>query len=333
MPIPALIGLAGGALNYAASSYMQDRQNEQTRQNMRLASEQSMANVQEQPLRLVHGLKAAGLNPALASQSGFSAPSVASHPGASPSNISPFSLEAVQAFNQSKVADAEARKINAEASGIELENVRRLDEDLTFDANIVQYLKESNNPMAQVLLDSGEIFTKGTFSSLRDFEQFRSALDDADTRRLANEVSRLVSTAQKSSPYYSAALAEMPYRQLNSLIYSTLKMQEETANLIQERDVNDSRIKEILSHIALMASQTSDVDYNNVVKLWKTRDYQGLVIKGVQAVLGLAGEGAKAYTFGKAAVGKRALGVLKEANPDYGGYKGPFPHPEGYRRY
>ena len=91
--VPALIGLAGGMMNIGASAYMQDRQNEETRRNMKLASNLSMDNVESQPLRLSRGLKNAGLNPALASQSGFSSPSVASHPGSAAPSISPFSVD------------------------------------------------------------------------------------------------------------------------------------------------------------------------------------------------------------------------------------------------
>lgn len=331
--VPALIGLAGGAMNIGASSYLQDKQNEQTRQNMRLASEMSMDNIESQPSRLVRGLKNAGLNPALASQSGFSSPSVSSHPGASAPSVSPFSLEAVQAFNQFKLADAESRKVNAEASAIETRNRRELDEDLTYDANIVAYLQQSNSPYAQALLSTGEMFSKGTFDSIKQFEEFKQALDDADTRKLANEVSRLVATAQKNSPYYSSSLADLPYRQVQQIVYATLKLQEETANLIQERDVNDARIKEIMTNIALMSAGIDEKNFNNVVRLWKTRDYQALIVKSVQAVLGIGGEAAKAYAFGKVAAGSKALKVLNSANQSAPQIKGPFPHPQGYQRY
>lgn len=331
--VPALIGLAAGAMNIGASAYMQDRQNEQTRANMHLASNMSMDNVEAQPIRLVRGLKNAGLNPALASQSGFSSPSVSSHPGAAAPSVSPFSVEAVQAYNQSKLADAEARKVNAEASALETRNRRELDEDLTYDANIVSYLKQSNSPYAKALLSTGEMFSKGTFDSIKQFEDFKTALDEADTKRLANEVSRLVATAQKNSPYYSAALADLPYRQVNQIIYATLKLQQESANLVQERDVNDARIKEIMTNIALMSAGIDEKNFNNVVRLWKTRDYQALIVKGVQEVLGIGGEAAKAYTFGKVAAGSKALKALNAANQSAPQIKGPFPHPQGWQRY
>lgn len=201
----------------------------------------------------VQDMRSAGLNPAFLNGSVLGStpsPSVAassslpsgSAASSSAYQISPVSVDlpgAIQTYSNFILSKAQARKDNAQAKALEIENKRKQREDQVYGSmyssssaidprtgeaieNINQWIQDNPDMLPEYVKLSSE-GSKGTFQAHRDLNQFNKEVSDVRLDLLRNKLSETVANLQISDPQILLAIARMPRETLANIQEITKK--------------------------------------------------------------------------------------------------------------
>lgn len=232
----------------------------------------------------VQDMRSAGLNPAFLNGSVLGStpsPSVAastsipsgSAASSSASQISPVSVDlpgAIQTYSNFMLSKAQARKDNAQAKALEIENKRKQREDQVYASmyssssaldprtgevidNINQWITDNPDMIPDYVKLSSE-GSKGTFQAHRDLNQFNKEVSDVRLDLLRNKLMETATNMQLSDPSVIAAIAQLPKETLANLQAMTKKALED-AEYVKE---NKAYVSSQKAYVDLQKKITED---------------------------------------------------------------------------
>lgn len=258
-----------------ANAFVQDYQNEKNRdfQQHMLNRQQQYQNELNANSALVQrqSLERAGLNPNL--MSGAPPYGTASALGDSSSQQAPqvdpsvFSVLA-QIEQQKPLVEAQARKDNAEAKSLEIENLRKLSEDLTYaNEEAVDAWVESKkkNPDAKMPDVQVVPHNRGWFEALRNRNQYKGEVQSTQIQKVENNLRKLILDGQIADPAVLDSFIKMPLAQKNQLVQLANQAIAETALANQKREESEASTKKISAEEAFIKLQEKIQKDNNLV--------------------------------------------------------------------
>lgn len=309
-------------------SYSHDRemQRDQADYNKQIAKEVNshMARLQREariygPSDLVAGMKMAGLNPALASGDSFASTSsggaagvAAPSSGASRESTSMGKLAldfARYQYSERGLMDAQARKLNADAEGAEIENSNKKDANNAAKQLLNEHLNfwivDKDTPAsvktwAQLLLDSGHLST-GTIDAMSKAFDNLPKLTESQAKEIRNKLETAFSGAQllkfsdmtdPESKAIRESIARLPGEQAKEIQLANEKLRADTSLLMlmastekvkpellkQQTDLVEAQIK----HVGELINSTHN---ENLTQLWADGEYQKAIIGEVNKFL------------------------------------------------
>lgn len=245
---------AFGLVSSIGNAFLQDYQNRKNREFQReMLQEQQIfqrelnsqsAGMQKQ------SLMRAGLSPNLmtgappygsASALGDSSPQQA--PQIDVGGINAFA----QMIQQQPLLEAQARKDNAEAKAIEIDNARKSSEDaMLYNLDILSNIKESENDNESGnVLEIPELkiapFNAGTLKALRDYNLFHGEQSEVEKNVAKNTLEKLVADGMVKDNEVISSLVRLPVPTFNKIFNEVLFVAQQTNTLKSQEDLNISQ--------------------------------------------------------------------------------------------
>lgn len=236
----ALGDIAGGFISYGFDALNRWHEERQQRKMMREQFRLNEESQRRMMSNMAESYKRAGLSTGLLSEGSFS-PAQVSVPSVPEKNTktlgvslteAPAALQ-MQSALESQAADrsvmeAEKNKIDAEAEHQRIINARMRDQDNTLDMNLRIELQDQIDGLRdvgaddladalQTRLDDDRIFTAGSADALGYMQAMASARNDYERQFTANKLANLVTETMFSTPDVVAAMAALPFEQVQSL--------------------------------------------------------------------------------------------------------------------
>ena len=236
----ALGDIAGGFISYGFDALNRWHEERQQRKMMREQFRLNEESQRRMMTNMAESYKRAGLSTGLLSEGSFS-PAQVSVPSVPEKNTktrgvslteAPAALQ-MQSALESQAADrsvmeAEKNKIDAEAEHQRIINARMRDQDNTLDMNLRIELQDQIDGIRdvgaddladalQTRLDDDRIFTAGAADALGYMQDMASARNDYERQFTANKLANLVTETMFNTSDVVAAMAVLPYEQVQSL--------------------------------------------------------------------------------------------------------------------
>ena len=244
MAVASILGsLAAGALQ----TWYQDRLQDENTADAYQRNQQAQRN---SPLNTLSGIRAAGMNPALASGGSFSSPQLNPLP-ISQSQIPNF-MEMARIQQEQKLVDAQAHLLTAQATGINRKNKVELDEDLSFNSGLRGYIEQQSNsdspyaPIYRSVLESNDVFSSGTYSGLDKVLSLIGKNDDSVVRGLASSLQKKVLELQNTNDF-AKILANIPKREQAQAVADLSKVYADIFKLSVDSRVSEETIKKVVA--------------------------------------------------------------------------------------
>lgn len=256
--------LADGFIKYGFDALNRWHEERQQRKMMREQFRLNEESQRRMMANMLESYKRAGLSTGLLSEGSFS-PAQVSVPAVPekhtrPRDVSmldaPAALQ-IQSNLESQaaergVANAEKERIDAEAEHQRIINARERDKDLSLDQNLrielsdqIQGLRDvGDDELADALqtrLDENRIFTAGSADALKYMQDMAAARNDYERQFNANKLANLVCDMMFNTPDVTAAMAVLPYEQVQSLRAEQNEARARIANLYAQIPVYASQ--------------------------------------------------------------------------------------------
>lgn len=294
-----LAALAAGQMQ----TWYQDRLQDENTADAYQRNQQAQRN---SPLNTLSGIRAAGMNPALASGGSFSTPQTNALP-VSQSQIPNF-MEMAKIQQEQKLVDAQANLMNSQAIGNDLANADRLAEQYFLGETARQFMQDEIKsgskyaPAYRAILANSQALSGGSAKALRYWNQFVNEKDAGEAQAIANEFVNEVYRNQKSNGA-AKILATVPHRDLRRFAMDMVKMNAETANLNAGTNLTQSQIKEVAAHTYEMLTSADWQYHKDFAAMWKNEDFSTAAAALFSSAVNAAATGAGLY------VGAKGLGA------------------------
>ena len=271
----ALGDVAGGIISYGFDALNRWHEERQQRKIMREQFRLNEESQRRMMTNMAESYKRAGLSTGLLSEGSFS-PAQVSVPSVPEKSTktrgvslteAPAALQ-LQSALESQAADrsvmeAQKRNIDAETEHQQIVNARERDKDETLDMDIRIEMQDQIDGLRdvgedkladalQARLDDGRIFTTGSAEALGYMQDMATARNDYERQFTANKLANLVTETIFNSPDVVAAMAVLPYEQVQSLR--------------AEQNRARAQIAQLYASIPLMKSEAA-LNAENVEKL------------------------------------------------------------------
>jgi len=258
-----------------ANAFLQDYQNEKNRdfQEHMLDRQQQFQNELNANSALVQrqSLERAGMSPNLIS--GAPPYGTASALGDSSSQQAPqvdpsvFSVLA-QMEQQQPLIDAQAKKTKAEAEGLEIENLRKKSEDMTYEneENVAAWIEaKKKNPDAEMPSLLVVPRNRGWFEAMRNRNLYKGEVQTTEIQKLENSLRKLIIDGQVADPAVLDSFIKMPMAQKNQLVQMANQAVAEAALAGQKKEESEASTKKINAEEAFIKLQEKIQRDNNLV--------------------------------------------------------------------
>ena len=258
-----------------ANAFLQDYQNAKNRdfQEHMLDRQQQYQNELNANSALVQrqSLERAGLNPNL--MTGAPPYGTASALGDSSSQQAPqvdpsaFSVLA-QMKQQEPLVNALARKDNAEAEALEIDNRRKMTEDWTYDNEeaMEAWIKaKKKNPDAQMPSLHVTPRNRGWFEAIRNRNLYKSEVQTTEIQGIENSLRKLIVDGQMADPAVLDSFIKLPMAQKNQLVQLANQAIAEAALAGQKKDESEANTNKINAEAAFIKLQEKIQRDNNLV--------------------------------------------------------------------
>lgn len=264
LAVSSVGSIADGFIKYGFDALNRWHEERQQRKMMREQFRLNEESQRRMMANMAESYKRAGLSTGLLSEGSFS-PAQVSVPSVPekhtrPRDVSmldaPAALQ-IQSNLESQaaergVANAEKERIDAEAEHQRIINARERDKDLTLDQNLrielsdqIQGLRDvGDDDLADALqnrLDENRIFTAGSADALQYMQGMAAARNDYERQFNANKLANLVCDMMFMTPDVTAAMAVLPYEQVQSLRAEQNEARARIANLYAQIPVYSSQ--------------------------------------------------------------------------------------------
>lgn len=308
MAVPAILaGLAAGQLQ----TWYQDRLQDENISNAYQMNQQAQRN---SPLNTLAGIRAAGMNPALASGGSFSAPQTNALP-VSQSQIPNF-MEMAKIQQEQKLVDAQANLLNAQATGVNRKNKIELDEDLSFNSGLRGFLEQQagsdspNAPIYRSVLESNDVFSSGTYSGLDKVLSLIGKNDDSVIRGISASLQKKVLELQNTNDF-AKILADIPRREQARALADLSKVYAEVFKLSTDARVSEETIKQVVAETSKTLVDMNADYHKDFVGMVKNKDYFGAFMSLGYSALNAAASGAPYAIMPSRGISKKASSLLK----------------------
>lgn len=325
--------MAGSAFavagDFIANSALQAQQAQYNKEAQDSAFAQSLEAQSMAPANYAGGLRSAGLPLSLAMHGSFQ-PATSPNPlpvSSHPVNIASSMAALEQAAAQTKLVEAQADNLNADTESKEIENIHKRDEDFSIDANLRGQLEvwanDDSNPQRQaaanLMLDSNELYTKGTAEGIKLWNTVVDSNDRLATDLVVREFERLLKLEMKDNGAL-ASLAKVPNLDVAKLAREIVLLEKDASKVSSETDVNIARLDEIAAHIRELI-ESADLKYSeDLVKQFKNKDKSAVFINLTSKAVNAAAAGA-GFGIGSRAAGKAFKpSAVKPSTPTPAGY-------------
>lgn len=225
-------------------------------------------NALDTPSLNVQGLKKAGLNPALANAGAMTPLATSQAPkGSYPMQVG--ALDLVQA----KLSDSESKNLEADTRLKNIEADRKLDEDLSanaqFRATLEGWLDSDDadkKASAQWLMAQDDVFSVGSLEGSKRAQEWREAYSRTTANAIGHEFARMV-TEEKIKGNVPEVLANLDKWQLSKLGAELAEIQSRTLAIGLGMDVDKANIRKLVAETANIIEDTGLKHYSSFAKL------------------------------------------------------------------
>lgn len=318
-----------GVTNLMLAGKQQKMQKDLMREQFRLnekAQKELMRNMKE-------SYEAAGLNPALLHEGGYSAPQVSGASAPAPS-VSGASMP-VNAVSENSilsgmlteqaadvgVKNAQKNLLDQQAEGVELDNRNKEAANQTVDISIrpiiEQMVREARaagddktaDRLENDLRDGSFEYNQGTIDGLLKFNEYAVSTSERDRKELSDDVENAINERILNTPLVLAAKATMDYAKFSEIEARIHEYSASVSEKLTQAKLNNALIQKLGADIVKLYEDIETENLNNKQKLWNKGRYGdffkavlGDVWDVVQEVApmaiggGIAAKGAKAIT-------------------------------------
>lgn len=340
--------IVGDQINAAVQYYNQKKLNRQaqsdTQENMKLQKQLNLKQQYDSIKQYTGALRAAGLNPALASSSPIQAQGVGFAGGSSgeaamPNNSLPAALEAANALslqtaqkdnleestrniaaNTDKVkAETEKVKVDTKRTSQDVQHVESRDKALSpaLRSELSEMRNKTENPFMRGFLD--DFLEKNTEMDLGTLQAFNDTWFELSQRERDRELDYVAKEMDKkvlSMQYENGAaeaLADMPKATRLQIYRNMALMDSQIAQLDAETSLTEDKRAAIRSSVDKMAQEVQSLLHHDPAAMWHAGDISGLGVmlgyEGIQSLAHGAGFGAGV------AAGSRFAGAVPKFAP------------------
>lgn len=322
--------MVDSAVQYFNQKKLNRQAQNDTQQNMKLQKQLNLEQQFDSLKSYTSALRAAGLNPALASSSPLMAQGVSSAAGnagqaAMPQNTT---AETMQAFNAVRKADSEIANVEAntelqkeETREKKIKNDREVTKDSLVSKSALDALaamrEETDSPFIRGFIEEFENGLSAKDMNLGLLDSFQKVFYDLSQKERDRELDFLVkefdkSVYQKQFENGSAeALADMP-RALRFQVYRNCAlMLAQLGQLNAETSLTEDKRNLIRSNVAKLGQEVQSLLHHDPAAMWHSGDISGLLAMlgydGIKAAANGAGFGVGAALGSR--VGGSAVGA------------------------
>lgn len=323
------VGFVRDMVDTAVQYYNQKKLNRQaqndTQQNMKLQKQLNLEQQFDSLKSYTSALRAAGLNPALASSSPVMAQGVSSAAGNAgqagmPQNTT---AEAMQAFNAVRKADSEIENVEAntalqreETREKKIKNDREATKDSLVSKTALDALsamrEETDSPFIRGFIEEFENGVTDKDMNVGLLDSFQKVFYDLSQKERDRELDFLVKEFDKQVYHKqfengaAEALADMPKATRFQIYRNCALMLAQIGQLNAETSLTEDKRNLIRSNIAKLGQEVQSLLHHDPASMWHSGDISGLLAMlgydGIKAVASGVGFGAGA------AVGSRVGG-------------------------
>lgn len=282
-----------GGVNYLLAEHSFKRQKDLMREEFRLnekAQKDLMRNMRE-------SYEAAGLNPALLHEGGYSAPQVSGASAPTPSVGSPNIpsnaksqadlLGGALAEQASDVSlkQAQAANVAAETEGIKLQNENMQAANDSVDISIRPLLRqiaqqarengddETADRIEMNLNDPAFSYNVGSIEGVKEFNEMLLQNSEVDRKQIADEIESKLNVMMMSSEEIMAAKAAMPYAQFKQVEAHIKQMNAHASELMSQVGLNSVMAQKLGVEIQADLEAIESEILANKHKLWNKGRY------------------------------------------------------------
>lgn len=279
-PVAAAVGLSAASA-LASNMFQQNAQNVAFNQQVGMQaanyrySQKAQLNAAK---NVVEGYKMAGLSPALAAGGNFSPANVPSAPANSVSSH-PVDMAAMfQAVKQAEMLDSEKAVVDAnahlaesKATETDIENGRKMNEDVTFDRYLTQKLEDwkredpSKSALYDELLSESGSFTKGAFAALHDAQDFEAFSREVRQRMSEADLKNLIASHQSEGGIWKV-LASRPVEEVALLMHDRNLKEALAANAVAQSKSEGEKLKLLQGEQKRLESEIKAIDEETRLK-------------------------------------------------------------------
>ena len=319
--------IVGDQINAAVQYYNQKKLNRQaqsdTQENMKLQKQLNLKQQYDSIKQYTGALRAAGLNPALASSNPIQAQGVGFAGGSSgeaamPNNSLPAALEAANALslqtaqkdnleestrniaaNTDKVrAETDKIKVSTKHESQEVQHVESKDKvvNTAMRSFLTEMRDSTENPFISDFLDSvlasNESFDVGSLHGFSDmFFDFSRDERERELDYIAKEVDKRVMSGRYEDNNSMEALIRQPYDERMRLYKSMALMDMQIYSLGQEASLTPKKKALMETQAANLRQQTQSIYHSDPAAMWNAGDYGSYVNRLVNEGLEQAAHG------------------------------------------
>lgn len=343
LAVSSVGSLADGFLKYGFDALNRWHEERQQRKMMREQFRLNEESQRRMMANMAESYKRAGLSTGLLSEGSFS-PAQVSVPSVPEKHTLPRDvsmLDAPAALQMQSnlesqavergVANAEKERIDAETEHQRIINARERDKDMTLDQNLrielvdqIQGLRDvGDDELADALqtrLDENRFFTSGSADALQYMQDMATARNDYERQFSANKLANLVCEMMFRTPDVTAAMAVLPFEQVQSLRAEQNEARARIANLYAQIPVyatqaslNKADIDKIQTEINRIIQDMDISRKTNMRYAMRTGDVGSVLTNG-------------AVDIWDGALSVATLGMIKKSGI-FGGSSGPLDIP------
>lgn len=328
-------GAIGSAVQGVSNLLLAGKQQKMQKELMRYQFQLNEQAQKDLMRNMKESYEAAGLNPALLHQGGYSAPQVSGASAPAPSVSAPsMPVNAVSentilsGMLSEQAADvgvknAQKNLLDQQAEGVELDNRNKKaandSVDISIRPVIEQMIKQaraagddkSADRLENDLRDGNFEYNQGTIDGLLKFNEYAVSTSERDRKELSDDVENAINERILNTPLVLAAKATMDYAKFREIEARIGELSASISEKLTQAKLNNALIQKLGVDIVKLYEDIESENLNNKHKLWNKGRY-GDFFKAVIGDVWNVVESAAPLALGGSALSKGAKMMTKE---------------------